>query len=263
VGLWGSLNHTKLARFLCNKHSLKSLYVESCNLGNVGIDAIARGIRINPQLQALHAQYNDITSVTELVSMLSETSCLEKLDLSRNYLGNTRTAVLFAALPNTKSLKTLELYDCGIGDGGLHSIAETLPQTGLTSIVLGRNRIGDSGAIALGKVLPKMSLKSISLDGNRIGHQGVRALLAGVELSTTIESFSGLPAAFGVGQMKVAFHTSQNRSEWKSFLTQDNMIDDDWVSGVQAMGNNGGLSAAFAALQARPDFVFQRADVIV
>ena len=73
------------------------------------------------------------------------------------------------------------LYDDQIGDVGAIALAETLKNSQLTELNLGRNQIGDKGARALAEALKNSQLTDLRLSYNRIGDDGAKALADALE----------------------------------------------------------------------------------
>jgi hypothetical protein len=101
---------------------------------------------------------------------------LRTLDFSYNSLGDWPAAL--AGAPAWRTLRVLDLAECGLGDDDIVSLAATIAAPCLRSISLAYNSVGSRGAQALASwaVLPQ--LRELNLHENIIGDDGLAALAA-------------------------------------------------------------------------------------
>ena len=120
---------------------------------------------------------------------------LQALWLTDNRYGGDAEAVrtLAEALPPT--LKTLSLFNTGLGDPGLGALLPHLGALpGLEVLYLNANELGAGGFGALAAALPSLgALRELGLQGNRgAGSAGVRALAAALHgLHTHVQTHAG------------------------------------------------------------------------
>ncbi|HEX7162726.1 MAG TPA: hypothetical protein VF223_15995, partial [Trebonia sp.] len=110
---------------------------------------------------------------------------LRTLDFSYNPLGNWPAAL--AGAPAWRTLRVLDLAECGLGDDDIVSLAATIAAPCLRSISLAYNSVGSRGAQALASwaVLPQ--LWELNLHENIIGDDGLAALAASSRAQMLLE----------------------------------------------------------------------------
>ena len=93
-------------------------------------------------------------------------------------LRDAGTRLLSEALIHNKTIKTISLWNNGVGSEGAKALAEALKHNGtLEKIFLARNMIGIEGAKRLSEALPlNYALQSLDIRGNCIGKEGAIAL---------------------------------------------------------------------------------------
>ena len=258
----------KLVELLTSEHSsLKSLTLE----GNKAeaFDAMARAVKHSAcRLKDLKVcvRINRHSLSDKSVRMILSADNLTSVELTG--LGDSAAKVVAATLEarnsrnGNKSLSTLGLDRCNIGNDGAKDIARVLlVDKALKDISLVCNRIGDDGAKSIGQIIPKnTTLKRINLIGNMFGEDGIHALVAGLEANTSIEEFDGIPNEFPKEQKQAEFYTALNKADRKSYLEAENMPDDKWVESLKRFEDCGDLSTLFFAVRSKPDFVCVRPD---
>eukprot|EP00984_Skeletonema_dohrnii_P031461 scaffold23977_cov123-Skeletonema_dohrnii-CCMP3373.AAC.1 len=156
-------------------YSLTTLRIEACNLSDEGFAGIATALRIQPQLESLHLEGNNIGLMGCIALGNSirgwETSNLKTLDLDGNDIDDQVLEVLATAMANT-ALKTLFLSDNLITGAGLMSMSDYF-QSGsccLKSLYLDRVNFGDEGAVVLaGALMGNKSLTSLRFHPDHAG----------------------------------------------------------------------------------------------
>ena len=110
---------------------------------------------------------------------------VEHLDLDRNPLGGWPTMLREA--PAWRTLRTLNLTECGLGDEAMESLASTATAPHLHGISLEYNSIGTPGMTALAgwSVLPR--LWKLDLADNVIGGDGIVTLATSGAAQTLLE----------------------------------------------------------------------------
>lgn len=176
---------------------------QQLNLGD-GTEVFRR-LLVHPQcgpVSPLHAR--------ALVGALSKYEHLQNLALWNANLQDEGTSATAAYLASNRSVTSLELTDCGIGELGCKALADALERNmTLTRLCLDFNQIGNRGAELLGGlrfnraltslelaycgltaeagpllasgVMRCATLKTLELRGNELGAEGVLAILAQIK----------------------------------------------------------------------------------
>jgi len=153
-----------LQGLLVNSEYLLGLNVSNNELGDLGSQALARG--------------------------LSQTTCLvQKLDISSNQVDEEGARAMASMLRINKTLRELNISFNFVGDEGTKLMAAALLRNvSLRRLSLRRNDITDKGAKFLASKLPAMQgLKELVLSKNNIGHDGASALLQGLRSNVELE----------------------------------------------------------------------------
>lgn len=135
---------------------------------------LAKEAIIQKQCTLLSLQSNKITSigVSLLVDALENTTRLEMLYLSNNYIADDGAACLAHALSNGhSSLKTLILSNNRITDRGAKALAQMLTTNRtITWLYLGENAITDTGVRSLAEAIKDQNrtLAMLVLSSNRL-----------------------------------------------------------------------------------------------
>jgi hypothetical protein len=162
------INHVGTAEaigtMLHNASALRELYLLGCYMGSAGARHLADGLS-------------------------SETSIVEKLDLSENKLGTEEAGILARVLLANQNLKSLKLYHNDIGDSGAFELAVALRQNNtLEHLDLFSNQIGSDGATALADALvANDALKDLDLGDNSIGDDGATSIAEMLASNESIE----------------------------------------------------------------------------
>ena len=96
----------QLAIALANSTKLEALLLESCSLGNKGVNLIADSLK---DLKHLDLSSNDITEYQALNSILKSNVTLQKLYLEKNCLDCTAGDKMIISIVNLKCLKVLSI----------------------------------------------------------------------------------------------------------------------------------------------------------
>jgi hypothetical protein len=110
--------------------------------------------------------------------LCSRNSVVEKLDLSRNQLGDKEVGIFARVLLANQNLKSLVLRDNNIGDAGAIELAVALRQKNTLELLdLSSNEIGSDGTTALADTLvANDALKDLNLLNNSIGDDGATSI---------------------------------------------------------------------------------------
>jgi len=131
---------------------------------------------------------NQISDISSIGVALAQNSCLTKLSLRQNKIGNKGAEILGTALTQNETLLELTLEEdagdddggFGISDEGAKALALGLRQnTSLRFLYLGYNNISDEGVQAFAETLEQrnMHLKTLDLRNNPIEDTGILDLL--------------------------------------------------------------------------------------
>lgn len=124
----------------------------------------------------------DENGIARLLSVVleSEFSCLQKLVLSKNPLttsprGQLLTGVFSTSLlSHCSTLRELDMSHCRLQASGMSSL---LRSRSLISINISYCQLGDEGCFALADGLPSSSIECLAIAGNQIQDEGLCALL--------------------------------------------------------------------------------------
>ena len=133
-------------------------------------------------LRSLDLSMNRIrpASMTHIARVLDNHLALQIVDFSLSaFFDDDTTKILGEALKTTRSLRTLRLMGCSIGDVGAGTLAKALKvHRTLRVMDLSSNDIRDPGAKALAEgITVNTSLIEMDLSLNAIGDSGAQALI--------------------------------------------------------------------------------------
>ena len=142
-----------LQGLVVNSQYLLGLDLSNNELGDVGAQAIARGLKHSScLLKSLDLSFNQINDAASkgITTMLRTNKDLQNLNLSFNNLGDRGAQLIVSALLRNVTLRLLNLRRNGITNVGAISVANQLPRMhGLKELLLSKNEIGQEGASAL------------------------------------------------------------------------------------------------------------------
>ncbi|XP_068964046.1 ribonuclease inhibitor isoform X2 [Petaurus breviceps papuanus] len=218
-----SANCKDLSTVLQTKESMQELCLGENKIGDAGLGQLCQGI-LSPtcNLKTLWLWECDITAegCRALAQVLKNKSCLTKLSLICNQLGDAGAELLCQALldpgcqleelwlrtcgftvascasfctvlERNRTLKELQLSTNMLGDVGVAQMSKGLmhPDCPLQSLWLGDCELSDDCCETLASVLLiNHTLKELDLSNNRMGDQGIRQLVASLKQpSCTLE----------------------------------------------------------------------------
>ena len=131
--------------------------------------------------------------------------------------------VLFTS--SIKNLKSLDLNNNSIGDGGAKALAGALHNnTSLLGLYLANNNIGVDGAKALaGALQNKTSLRNLSLSSNSIGDDGAKALAGALHNNTSLNTLSLGSNSIGVDGERYYYYMKSTYPKRTILLTSNSM----------------------------------------
>ncbi|CAE8640629.1 unnamed protein product [Polarella glacialis] len=162
-------------------------------LGDEGAARLRRGLAGKaPALRRLLLRRTGlgVSGFTDVGAIASECPALEVLVLTGNLAGpDCLLGELFNAVDNSRSLRTLELTGCDLGDAGIEPLCAALERwdsdmkqlTSLKRLVLGANKISSEGARRLGAMLSTARvLEELDISANRFCEEGGIAIAEGL-----------------------------------------------------------------------------------
>eukprot|EP00812_Abedinium_dasypus_P006789 NODE_185_length_1846_cov_559.426577.p1 GENE.NODE_185_length_1846_cov_559.426577~~NODE_185_length_1846_cov_559.426577.p1 ORF type:complete len:514 (-),score=139.04 NODE_185_length_1846_cov_559.426577:287-1744(-) len=169
-----------VADFLKVNASVDELYLNTCHINNLGIQALGDALSANTTLQTLDLRNNSIADIgaQALADALSANTTLRMLYLIDNSIPDIGAQALADALRANTTLRTLYLCRNSIADIGAQALAGALSaNTTVEQLGLGENSITDIGAQALaGALHANTTLRYLGLEGNSITDIGAEAL---------------------------------------------------------------------------------------
>ena len=146
----GDIGATHIADTLATSlFTLKSLYLNICNIGDAGAIALAKSLKINKTLKTLDLRGNNIgdEGAIALAEALRENQSLEKIFLDGNHISDNGAIALAIAIRENRRLKEIFLDRNHISDDGAKALAEAIKENkGLECISLEENRITERSA---------------------------------------------------------------------------------------------------------------------
>lgn len=182
----GARGAEALAAALAKNNTLRTLDLYCCGpIGDDGANSLAAALAVNRTLTKLNLGACELTKrgVSAVGDALAANpaSALLHLGLGCNKAGDEGAESVARALAKLP-LKSLELFQCSIGDKGAAALARALEgDTTLETLRLDENTIGNAGAEALRSVLKRLrksdALRNLSIAGNEIKNRGLRRYL--------------------------------------------------------------------------------------
>jgi Ran GTPase-activating protein (RanGAP) involved in mRNA processing and transport len=232
------INHVGTAEaigtMLHNSPALRELSLLHCYMGSAGARHLADGLS-------------------------SMNSVVEKLDLSRNMLGDEEASIFARVLLANQNLKSLQLNNNDIGDAGAVELAVVLRHNNtLDFLNLWANLIGSDGASALAKALvANDALKDLELGDNSICDDGATSI---AEMLTRNESIEKVCIG-GFGEKGLmAFAMRLSSMNGLKTLKVDNGITRGYTSEI---GNSFVLALEQNTTLETFDFAAMRSDIKV
>ena len=141
--------------------------VRECKQENSTFQAdLARELGSALELQTLRCRNATINAANAVVlaDVLKSNTTMTKLDLSRNFVGDSGAAGLAEALKSNTTLTVLNMSNNDIDDAGTAGLAEALKSnTTLTDLDLSSNAIGAGGPAVLAEALKSRTALRMSL----------------------------------------------------------------------------------------------------
>ena len=167
-----------LAQLVRVNRTLTHLSLTSNELGDAGIQVIAKALADNHYLAVLDVGDNDITSkgAHYIAQMLTKNKSLTQLDISRNQIECEGITLLATALDGNEMLVAIDLSGINMSMGGADCVTRLLTgNNALLRLDLYGNRIGDNGLCNLCQALEKnKTLVKLNLGDNLVSAIGAK-----------------------------------------------------------------------------------------
>lgn len=226
---------------------------------DVGIEFIAKGLKVNKKLKLLKAERVGMTTkgATYLAESLEENSTLAALHICCNQIEDSGVLKLSRSLIFNKTLKNLHVRNCGITAYGIEYLLTNLVNSSLrvlncsyndlsgfrggyfvklnlTALYLRRSKLHDNELISLCKVLKNQeSIKFIDLQLNHFTKSGLDALsgvvqtinhLTSLRLSGSLKTIElHTVKQFLCSLIDTSVHNVNLFEDWKEKLSRENL----------------------------------------
>lgn len=167
-----------IAELLTTNRSLTTLTLSRNQIGDVGVEKLAKGLSENVEAALAELNVTDVgisgARLSHLAALVTSESCLlTTLQLSFNSLEST-TSTFFDALATNKSLKKLQLKECKLTDEHVAALAAALKQNStLTELDLSDNELTQAACASLAEGLrDNKALKILRLSNNKCQDEG-------------------------------------------------------------------------------------------
>merc|ERR1719198_1046341 len=167
-----------VARVLELNHTLRTLNLAKCMIGDDGAVLLADALRVNPALCSLKLECNQIGAAGSeaFASLLMQNACvtLTELALPSNSIGDDGAAAFAEAIAAQPGcLRKLDLRSNKISDEGLTKLARVVGTSELSELLLWGNDFGRASAVEFDALLNgaflynavKCDLASYTVDG--------------------------------------------------------------------------------------------------
>ena len=176
---------------LTTHKSLEVLELIGTGLGVEDCRALSELLSSSTSLKELNISRNDLPpeAVELIISGLHHNTTLERLNMWGSHFSLQNTILLASMLRTNHTLVHLSLAQCDIDSDGACQLASALcTNDTLQMLLVGGNLIGVKGATAFAEMLPKnKSLKRLNLEDNSIGEEGIHKLIDSLTHNTTVE----------------------------------------------------------------------------
>jgi len=228
----GSAGIAAIACGLYNNKSLNVLFLGDMDLGRIGCESLLRAIPFSCLIKlVLHRNGIGDTGALAIADMISKSKTLEHLDVSYDDITCVGGVAIAAAL-NKSKLRHLDLHYNEIGDEGAEAFAKALPDNGvLQTLNLENNNIRVRGGVAIAKAMRRNSaIVEIDLEDNDIGDHAVDEFTCMLHINYGVVVQLDETGASGDNLRRNWEIASSNKSLLRLF--KDNVKDKDIERGV-------------------------------
>jgi Ran GTPase-activating protein (RanGAP) involved in mRNA processing and transport len=181
--------------------SIETLHLDMNGIGDIGLIALADGLKMNPKMKTLDLFCNDFgeLGIKSLMSAISSRrSNLEHLSLRANRIAD-KGAQNIACRLNASSLKKLNIGYNEIGDKGASCIAESLARNKiLRELKMSCNSLGNKSITVFATALvANQSLEICVLDENpKVDRRGASSFVKTLQMNRTLKSLEILDRSY-------------------------------------------------------------------
>ncbi len=233
--------------------------LESCSLGDASTKSLMQSIcrsidphsPVNTHLKMnLHGNEIHEGSASHIAELLTKSSTLlSSLELGWNQIGDKGLQAIFAALKLNKTLKKLDVSNCGMTDTGVASLADALcTNNTLEELHIAYSLIHEEGALHIADILRNNNtLSKLLLDGDPIGDKGLQFIFEALKRNTTLKQLSVFRCGMGdagVASLADALRTN-NTLEDLPIHQNDAITEDGMTCFVEAVSRYTGLVELF------------------
>ena len=210
-----------------------------CSLGDAGTKSLMQSIcrsidphsTVNTHLYII-LRNNEIHegSASHIAEVLNSTSIVTTLSLG-DPIGDKGLQTIFDTLKQNKTLKHLNVSDCGMTDTGVASLADALHTNNtLETLNISSNAIHEEGASHISEILNSTSIVStLVLCDNPIGDKGLQTIFDALKQNKTLKVLNVYNCGMtdtGVASLADALHTN-------------NTLEALYIGGNDAITENG------------------------
>lgn len=124
-------------------------------------------VLLRNEVQELFLDGNKFTNLTPLLPLVSESCGLIELDIGDNNINDAQLQTLTEILPDSV-VSTLVLGLNPISDTGIIPLMLSLPRTKISTLYLDNTQLGDAALDALTNVLSETQLEELHIDGTQV-----------------------------------------------------------------------------------------------
>ena len=157
-----------IANFLRTNSTIFDLHVFDCDISDIGVQSLAEAIATNGSIR------------------------LERLNISRNNIGDIGIAHIATALQINTTIKYCRMSDCGLSDKGAESIARALAvNRSLEHIDLSGTNISDAGAAHISTALRVSNfLEWLAVGGDTTTDAAVLSLVDALKANISLKDMA-------------------------------------------------------------------------
>ena len=198
----------------------------NCSLGDAGTKNLMQNIcrsidphstvntHINMSLGSNEIHEEGASHIAEILNSTSIVSTLVLCDS----IGDKGLQTIFDALKQNKTLKHLNVSDCGMTNTGVASLADALHTNNtLETLYINDNKIHEEGASHIAEILNSTSIVStLRLGGNPIGDKGLQTIFDALKQNKTLKFLHITNCDMtdtGVASLADALHTNNTLEE--------------------------------------------------
>ncbi|KJE95543.1 hypothetical protein CAOG_009935 [Capsaspora owczarzaki ATCC 30864] len=171
-------------------------FLQQCeNIDDAGAQAIAEGLKGNPNVEKLFLGWNQIgdAGARAIAETLKLNMTLTNLYLTENQIGDAGALAIAETLRVNTTVTDLGLWQNQIGDAGAQAIAETLKVNKTLIKIEQGNQIGDAGAQAIAEALKvNTTLANLGLHNNKLGDAGATAIAEMLKVNKMLTSLGAM-----------------------------------------------------------------------